>query len=255
LSEYYCKIIREARQNVGPPEWIEPVARMLESVAMRLRWFSLSLALLPVVALAVKPVQDTTKTVWNGVYTDAQAAQGRGPYEESCSRCHAADLSGAVGNSLKGDVFIRDWGGKTVGALYERIKTTMPRGAPRSLSDGAYLNIVAYILQANGFPPDPMAELKADLLQSIRVESKEGPGYVPNGALVDAVGCLTQNSTRSGFSQMPRTLVECRRREHQTRRLSARQLQKKRAKASCVSSTSSRRPMLSRGTRSTQKDS
>jgi len=61
LSEYYCKIIREARQNVGPPEWIEPVARMLESVAMRLRWFSLSLALLPVVALAVKPVQDTTK--------------------------------------------------------------------------------------------------------------------------------------------------------------------------------------------------
>ena len=196
LSEYYCKIIREARQNVGPPEWIEPVARMLESVAMRLRWFSLSLALLPVVALAVEPVQDTTKTVWNGVYTDAQAAQGRGPYEESCSRCHAADLSGAVGNSLKGDVFIRDWGGKTVGALYERIKTTMPRGAPRSLSDGAYLNIVAYILQANGFPPDPMAELKADLLQSIRVESKEGPGYVPNGALVDAVGCLTQNSDK-----------------------------------------------------------
>src|SRR6187549_609349 len=103
LSEYYCKIIREARQNVRPPEWIEPVARMLESVAMRLRRFSLSLALLPVVALAVEPVQDTTQTVWNGVYTDARAAQGRGPYEETCIRCDAANLAGAGGNSLKAD--------------------------------------------------------------------------------------------------------------------------------------------------------
>jgi mono/diheme cytochrome c family protein len=168
---------------------------MLESLAMRLRWIPLLLALPLAAAFAAKPVQDT-KTVWSGVYTEAQAAQGRAPYEESCSRCHAPDLSGNVGTSLKGDTFIRDWGGKTVGAFYERIRTTMPRGNPQSLSDDAYLNIVAYVLQVNGFPPDPMAELKTDLLQSIRVESKEGPGYVPNGALVDAVGCLTQNSDK-----------------------------------------------------------
>jgi mono/diheme cytochrome c family protein len=137
------------------------------------------------------PIQDT-KTVWNGVYTDAQAAQGRAQYEETCSRCHAADLSGNVGGSLKGDVFIRDWGGKTLSALFERMKTTMPRGAPGSLSDGAYLSIVTYVLKVNGFPADPMVELKPDLLQTIRVESKEGPGYIPTGALVDSVGCLSQ---------------------------------------------------------------
>jgi mono/diheme cytochrome c family protein len=155
-----------------------------------MRFTRLLFLLLPVLAVAV-PVQDA-KTVWNGVYTDAQAAQGRVHYEESCSRCHSTDLSGNVGGALKGDVFIRDWGGKTLGAFYERMKTTMPRGAAGSLGDAAYLNIVAYVLQANGFPANAAAELKPDLLQTIRVESKEGPGYIPTSALVDSVGCLAQ---------------------------------------------------------------
>jgi S-disulfanyl-L-cysteine oxidoreductase SoxD len=162
---------------------------------MRLRWIPTSLALLLAAGFAAKPVQDT-KTVWNGVFTDAQAAQGRAFYEESCSRCHAPDLAGRVGGALKGDTFIRDWGGKTVGAFYERIKTTMPRGAPDSLNGEAYLHIVAYVLQVNGFPANPDAELKTDGLQAIRIESKEGPGYVPAGALVDAIGCLAQGSDR-----------------------------------------------------------
>ena len=103
-----------------------------------------------------------------------------------------AQSSGNVGGSLKGDVFIRDWGGKTLEMFYERTKTTMPRGAAASLSDAAYLNIVAYILEANGFPSNPMAELKSDVLQTIRVESKEGAGYIPTSALVDSIGCLMQ---------------------------------------------------------------
>src|SRR5262245_28509501 len=111
------------------------------------------------------------KTVWSGVYTDAQAAEGRALYEESCSRCHAPDLAGRVGGSLKGDVFIRDWGGKNLDAFFERIKTTMPRGAPRSLPDDTYLKIVAYILQGNGFPASSAAELRPDLLQTIEVAS------------------------------------------------------------------------------------
>ena len=155
-----------------------------------MRFLSL-FALLLAVGSTAKPAQDV-RTVWSGVYTEAQAAQGQAPYQESCSRCHAPDLSGQVGAALKGDVFIRDWGGKTVGAFYDRIKTTMPRGAAGSLSDTTYLNIVAYVLQVNGFPASPNSELKADQLQAIRVESKEGPGFIPNDALVDDVGCLVQ---------------------------------------------------------------
>jgi mono/diheme cytochrome c family protein len=162
---------------------------------MRLRWIPSLLALLLAVGFAARPAQET-KTVWSGIYSDAHAAQGRAPYEENCSRCHASDLSGQVGGSLKGDAFIRDWGGKTLDAFYQRIKTTMPRNAPGSLSDGTYLNIVAYVLQVNGFPANPSADLKTDLLQTIRVESKDGPGYIPNDALVDAVGCLSQGTDK-----------------------------------------------------------
>jgi mono/diheme cytochrome c family protein len=143
------------------------------------------------VGLTGKPAQEE-KTVWQGVYTDTQAARGRVYYEESCSRCHATDLSGNVGGSLKGDVFKRDWSGETVGAFFDRIKTTMPRGAVGSLSDNVYVDIVAYILQVNSFPANPTAELKADLLHPIRIENKEGPGFVPNFSLVEAVGCLAQ---------------------------------------------------------------
>ena len=155
----------------------------------------LFVALLLPGGFASQPVQDE-KTVWTGVYTEAQAAQGRVFYEESCSRCHAPDLTGRVGGSLKEDTFFRDWSGKTLGAYYERIKTTMPRGAPASLSDSAYLQIVAYILQVNGFPVSATAELRPDSIQSIRVESKEGPGHIPNNALVNSVGCLEQGADK-----------------------------------------------------------
>jgi mono/diheme cytochrome c family protein len=149
---------------------------------------------LPAVFLALAggaPAQET-RTVWSAVYSPAQAAVGRAHYDDSCSRCHAADLSGGVGGSLKGDIFIRDWGGRTLTDLFERIRKTMPRGAPGSLSDDAYLRIVTYILEANGFPSNPTTDLRLDALQAIRIEGKDGPDVIPNLALVESVGCLTQ---------------------------------------------------------------
>lgn len=149
------------------------------------------LALSLAIALQGTPAQDG-RTVWQGVYTDAQATLGRGYYEESCSRCHAPDLSGRVGGALKGDLFFRDWSGKTLAAYFERIKTTMPRGAAGSLSDEAYLQIVAYVLQANALPASNASDLKPDQLAAIKIESKEGPGFVANFSLVESVGCLSQ---------------------------------------------------------------
>src|SRR5262249_58195407 len=34
------------------------------------------------------------RTVWSGVYTAAQAANGKSEYDRSCSRCHASNLDG-----------------------------------------------------------------------------------------------------------------------------------------------------------------
>jgi len=189
------------RAKSGYPEQIPHPAMfferssVLEYRAMRLKWITALFTLFVALALQGKPVQDT-RTVWQGVYTDAQATLGRVFYEESCSRCHAADLSGRVGSSLKGDIFMRDWGGRTLSTYFERIKTTMPRGDAGTLSDDAYLQIVAYILRVNGFPASPASELKPDQLATIKIESKDGPGIVPNFALVESVGCLSQETDK-----------------------------------------------------------
>lgn len=93
------------------------------------------------------------KSAEDGVYTAAQAAQGKTAYSESCSGCHMEDLSGSgQAPPLAGDGFGQYWDGQTVFALYDLTETTMPQDKPDSLTPEAYLGIVAYMLQANSYP-------------------------------------------------------------------------------------------------------
>jgi mono/diheme cytochrome c family protein len=95
------------------------------------------------------------RSVWSGVYTTAQAERGRAAFEASCAMCHRPDLSGrgAAIPALRGDEFTTERHGKSVGDLYERIRSTMPPGRPASLAPEAYTDVVAYLLSANAFPP------------------------------------------------------------------------------------------------------
>ena len=135
-------------------------------------------------AVAVLHAQDAaqTRTVWDGAYTDAQAARGEARYRVSCSGCHGD-------GPRRGEAFMRDWSGSDVGSLFARTKASMPPGEPGSLSDAEYLDIVAYMLRVNDFPAG-REELRAETIGSIRVEGRSGPEPVPNFALVRVVGCL-----------------------------------------------------------------
>jgi len=136
-------------------------------------------------AQAQEPAKDADrKTVWDGAYTDAQAARGQTQYEASCRSCHRD-------GPRRNDAFMRDWSGTDVDGLFNQIRASMPAGAPSSLSDNAYLDIVAYMLQVNAFPAG-RNELNADTIKSIRIEGRNGPEPVPNFALVGVVGCLAQ---------------------------------------------------------------
>jgi quinoprotein glucose dehydrogenase len=132
------------------------------------------------------------KTVWDGVFTEAQAARGKDAFAANCSMCHGNDLEGGRASSLKGDVFMLHWSEDTLNAVFERVRSMPPRAAV-PLSEAVHLDILAHILSVNAFPVGK-DELTAAAVDNIRVESKDGPGAVPNGALVEAVGCLTQNS-------------------------------------------------------------
>jgi mono/diheme cytochrome c family protein len=91
------------------------------------------------------------KSVLDGIYAPAQAASGRELYPNTCAGCHGAALGGASGPALIGGPFIERWQGKTVGDLFEKIKTTMPAGAPGTLSADATADLVSFILGSNGF--------------------------------------------------------------------------------------------------------
>ena len=86
-----------------------------------------------------------------GPFTAQQADAGRTAYQTNCSGCHAADLSG-IGNALPlaGLPFTGSWGNRTVGDLVGFLEGAMPPNNPGGLGEQNYLNIAAFILQANG---------------------------------------------------------------------------------------------------------
>lgn len=59
--------------------------------------------------------------------------------------------NGTMGTPLAGEYFRNVWVGRSVRAFYDRAHKTMPPAAPASLPKDAYANIVAYILELNGF--------------------------------------------------------------------------------------------------------
>jgi hypothetical protein len=65
--------------------------------------------------------------------------------------------NGTFGTPLAGEYFKNAWFGRTVRAFYDRAHKTMPPAAPASLPGETYANIVAYVLELNGFKPGATA--------------------------------------------------------------------------------------------------
>jgi len=103
-----------------------------------------------------------TRTVWDGVYTDAQAERGRASYQQSCAACHREDLRGdSTAPSLVGESFTFLWGDMEVGELLARMQKVMPPERPGSLPAQTYADIIAFVLKKNEFPTGG-GELSAD---------------------------------------------------------------------------------------------
>jgi cytochrome c len=94
-----------------------------------------------------------TRSVWDGVYSEAQAARGKKLYIDACAVCHQEGLQGAdLAPPLKGDDFVLRWDGQSIYDVVNTIRTTMPADAPGSLEAADTVEIVAYILQVNRIP-------------------------------------------------------------------------------------------------------
>ncbi len=75
---------------------------------------------------------------------------------------------------LAGGNFRDKWDGETLGGLFERIHRDMPQSKPGSLSRESTVDLIAYILSANKYPPGAK-ELPQDTpsLKEIRFESRK----------------------------------------------------------------------------------
>ncbi|MGE0394992.1 MAG: c-type cytochrome [Vicinamibacterales bacterium] len=139
--------------------------------------------------------QDPPK-IWTGVFSEAQAKRGHDVFVNRCAHCHDERLTGGEGPALVGGQFNRSWGSRTLQRLFVKIKDRMPPGEVFAATDKEKLDIVAFILMMNGFPPGSRdLPMDAEELSSLLIVGKNGPEPAPTGSMVEVVGCLTTEGT------------------------------------------------------------
>jgi len=133
----------------------------------------LALAAVPAVwllAVTAVPEAAQSKSVNDGVFTDAQVARGEAAYKKDCNSCHGQGLEGdGFAPALSGAEFMGNWNGTTVGDLYDRIRISMPPGNPASVPAQAKADIVAFMLKANKYPTGS-SELTPETLKDIKID-------------------------------------------------------------------------------------
>ena len=114
-------------------------------------------------------------SVWDGVFTEAQAARGRAAYTGACALCHGRRLNGAPDDPdmrstppLARARFLREWEGRSLAALLAYTRLTMPEDNPGSLTDAEYVDVIAYMLSAGRIPAGD-GELPTDARELARM--------------------------------------------------------------------------------------
>jgi S-disulfanyl-L-cysteine oxidoreductase SoxD len=134
-----------------------------------------------IVGLAVLGVKtQESRTVWDGIYSEAQAKRGEAVYAETCANCHGAVLEGIdMSPALNGATFSSNWNDLTVGDLAERIRISMPADRPGTMPRAQIIDVVAFMLKANKFPAGT-TDMAQDIpmLKQIRiVHQKPAPSH------------------------------------------------------------------------------
>ncbi|HYN10408.1 MAG TPA: cytochrome c [Vicinamibacterales bacterium] len=107
--------------------------------------------------------QTPTRTTRDKVYSKEQAAKGAAQFGTVCAACHdpakkTPDKTPGPPLVGKESMFVGNWKDHTIGEIYTTILTTMPNDGSVVLTESDTADLVAYLLQANGYPegPDPL---------------------------------------------------------------------------------------------------
>jgi cytochrome c len=127
-----------------------------------------------IVAVPAMVLTQTARNVREFVYSDAQAKRGQNVYSDACATCHGDKLEGVMdAPPLAGDAFLKNWTGKTMFDLFDKVRQTMPQDNPGRLTEDQDIDVLAYVLSVNQMPPGPADLSKdADQLKLITFEAK-----------------------------------------------------------------------------------
>lgn len=120
-------------------------------------------------------------------YTEAQAVAGKAAYEQNCAMCHGADLRLLPTAILAGPQFVGRWETRSLNELIAQVRATMPPEGPGALPPDTYVNVVAYLLQANGAPsgPQPLTATTSSAIGPTIRAADAGPAQAePTGVIV-----------------------------------------------------------------------
>jgi mono/diheme cytochrome c family protein len=172
---------------------VQQVRARLTRIEAVMRWILLTTVFLAALGQAIVSAQakPAGRTVWDGVYTDAQADRATATFSSTCSRCHTLTADG--NRPLSGDKFWEGYTQKTVADLLAFVSKNMPNGQGGTLPAATYNDLVALILKSNGFPAGT-SELAPETVANVQIIPKDGPGELPANTLVRVVGCLAPKS-------------------------------------------------------------
>jgi cytochrome c len=128
------------------------------------------------IATATFAIRVQDRTVWDGVYTEEQATRGEALYAEQCVKCHGATLqgNGEGAKPLTDATFKSTWNGVPLGALFDRVRLSMPQDKPGSMTRQQVADLLAFILHENKFPAGKVELTRqTDLLNAIMFRSEK----------------------------------------------------------------------------------
>jgi cytochrome c5 len=119
-----------------------------------------------------QPVASPAIALPNGQFKVVQSIEGKKIYtEQQCAICHGENMRGSASAPALADPGFRQaWQGRTLGALFDCMKASMPPGRGGSLSDNDYVHLIAAILEANGYTPGKDSSLLPDRRQLNRIQ-------------------------------------------------------------------------------------
>ena len=111
--------------------------------------------------IVVKPTisADDTPTTQDGVFTQLQAARGKGVFDRSCIACHSKESFRAR---------LKVWHKRSLGTLFDTVSASMPANNVGGLAPQEYSDVLAYILSISGAPAGDNAwDFKDDSMDEI----------------------------------------------------------------------------------------